>query len=86
MGLFDYVNFKTKCPNCGATVDGFQSKDGPCELERLEYWKVKKFYSSCPKCNTWIEYELPKETQPKMPISEYKLTITKISNGEDNEL
>lgn len=82
MGMFDYINFKTKCPNCKTEVTGFQSKDGLCELDRLEYWKVKNFYSSCPKCNTWIEYTLSKETQPKMPISEYKITISKIANEE----
>lgn len=83
MGMFNYINFKTKCPNCGTDVDGFQSKDGLCQLDTLEYWQVKKFYSSCPKCNTWIEYVLPKEAQPKTPISEYKRIITKINEDKD---
>ncbi|TDI97005.1 MAG: hypothetical protein E2O29_01860 [Deltaproteobacteria bacterium] len=81
--MFDYINFKIKCPNCKYNIDGFQSKDGPCDLEKLEYWQVKRFYSSCSRCSTWIEYVLPKEAQRKMPISEYKRTISKI--GDEDE-
>lgn len=32
MGMFDWVDFKMRCPRCGEEVDGFQSKDGPLTL------------------------------------------------------
>lgn len=57
MGMFDYVNYEMKCPTCGETVTGFQSKSGPCLLITVDPWSVDNFYSSCKKCGTWIEYE-----------------------------
>lgn len=30
MGMFDYVNFKMKCPECGTEVASFQTKDLSC--------------------------------------------------------
>jgi Fe2+ or Zn2+ uptake regulation protein len=56
MGLFDYIEFETECPSCGAKVDGFQSKDGPCSLTTLKFWEVNSFHSICEKCNTVLEY------------------------------
>ena len=55
MGMFDYVDYNISCKKCGCTVDGFQSKDGPCELKTLPVTIVKNFYSSCPSCGTWVE-------------------------------
>jgi hypothetical protein len=56
MGMFDHVNFKTKCPNCSADVSGFQTKDSKCLMQEVEPWTVRNFYTSCSECNTWIEY------------------------------
>ena len=56
MGMFDYINFECKCPKCGTLVKGFQSKDGPSCMVKLEPWTVNRFYSSCKVCNRWIEY------------------------------
>jgi len=61
MGMFDYVNFKTKCPCCGAALEDFQTKSGDRCLETVEPYTVSNFYESCQKCNSWIEYELKKE-------------------------
>ena len=57
MGMFDYVEFSTKCKKCGETVTGFQTKDSRC---RLDYLKVsdshlEHFYSSCDSCGEWID-------------------------------
>lgn len=56
MGMFDWVDFKTDCPKCGHEVDGFQSKDGPCQLLHLTPLMVDRFYSSCRGCKARIEY------------------------------
>jgi len=74
MGMFDYVKFSMKCPKCGKKVNGFQSKDGECTLNEVEYWKVRNFYSNCDNCNTWIEFNLKNE---KIPISKYKMKCFK---------
>ena len=50
MGMFDWVDFETECPNCGNLVDGFQSKDGPCELGTISPFSVDYFYSRCELC------------------------------------
>ena len=70
MGMFDYVKFEMKCPKCGANVDDFQSKDGPCCLLTLEYWEVDRFYSSCDACHAWLEY---RRKRGQSPISDYEL-------------
>lgn len=64
MGLFDYINFSTKCPNCSAIVSGFQSKDSGCMLQTLEPWTVRNFYTSCSICKTCLEYTYKHENLP----------------------
>ena len=58
MGMFDYITVdkQVNCPDCGAEVDGFQSKNGPCCLETLPHTEVDNFYASCPECTEWIEF------------------------------
>ncbi len=56
MGMFDYVAFECKCPECGEIADDFQTKDGHRELKTLTPDKVDCFYTSCKNkdCNAWI--------------------------------
>ena len=54
--MFDWINFKCDCPDCGSKMDSFQSKCGPCTLATLEPWMVDNFYDSCNNCKTWVEY------------------------------
>lgn len=58
MGIFNYVDFKCKCPKCGETVADFQTKDGDLFLDTVNYGEVHNFYSSCDKCRVWIEFNL----------------------------
>ena len=74
MGMFDDIKLEIKCPKCGAIVKGFQSKDGPCYLSQLDYWEVDNFYSSCPKCDVWIEFV--RKSKPKVPLSDYEIIVT----------
>ena len=69
MGMFDWVKFKTRCPECGSEITGFQSKDGECILDCIEFWQVGYFYSSCDQCNTIVRYTLKKDVRDKI-ISE----------------
>ena len=71
MGMLDDIkDFKVKCPNCGTEVNGFQSKDGACLMDKIDYWTVNNFYSSCSNCKTWIEYTL-KRPRGKISIKDY---------------
>ena len=63
MGMFDYVNFKTQCPKCGADVDDFQSKDGPCVMTALEPQRTRRFYAPCSECKAWVEYTRPEKNE-----------------------
>ena len=74
MGMFDWILApKIKCPKCSEILDGFQSKDGPCELEQLEYEKVENFYTSCQSCGSWISFK-KKEVDELDPIPNYTMT------------
>ena len=52
MGMFDYVNYKMKCPTCGAEMADFQTKDLGCTMAVVEITEVLNFYDSCRKCGT----------------------------------
>ena len=75
MGMFDYIKFEMKCPNCNTKIDGFQSKDGACMMDVLEFYEVDNFYHSCPNCNTWVEYTLEKRPNREINIKDYKEEI-----------
>ena len=60
MGMFDWIKYEAKCEKCGEQLKGFQSKDGPCELLKLEPKDVINFYTSCDKCNAWHDFTVDK--------------------------
>jgi hypothetical protein len=70
MGMFDYVKFSCKCPNCGEEISGFQSKDSSCLMDEIEFNQVDNFYTSCGKCGAWIEFFL--KERPKYTIKDYE--------------
>lgn len=84
MGMFDDITDvpAMNCRKCGKPITGWQSKDGPCELEKLPYWEVRNFYTFChtvvsedPKhryCGEWYEYQLRQPATPR-PITDYEL-------------
>lgn len=58
--MFDWIKrFDAKCPECNEnfSAEGFQSKDGDCRLDSLNYWEVDTFYGDCPHCKSWIEFK-----------------------------
>jgi len=66
MGMFDYVNFKMSCPECGAAMANFQTKDHRCCLETVEPDAVHNFYAGCT-CGAWVEFTRP------LPVLEVRL-------------
>lgn len=74
MGRFDHINYKMDCPTCGKEVSDFQSKCLRCFFDKIEFWEVDRFYSSCNFCNTWIEFNLNRSLI-NIPIDAYEMTI-----------
>ena len=73
MGMFDWVKYEMDCPNCGEKISGFQSKDGMCILAELDFRDVNNFYTSCGKCDTWIEFDREDSSRAK-GIEDYRMT------------
>lgn len=70
MGLFDWVEFKYKCPICGAEIGEWQSKDGECYLNVIKDFRdVNEFHDICKRCNTWLSFRRKKATS----IEDYDL-------------
>jgi methionyl-tRNA synthetase len=61
MGMFDTVNYKDECHNCGAELEDFQSKDHYCLLNHVEPSQVDNFYVMCEECKTWHDYQVHRE-------------------------
>lgn len=73
MGMFNYVNYKTKCPVCSTTLNSFQTKSGrSLTLITVEPYDVPNFYDYCNECKAWIEYTLIESGE-----YEEKIKITK---------
>ena len=63
MGMFDYVNFEMPCPNCGETLNRFQTKDSECTMDTVEPDGIGNFYALC-KCKHWVEFSRPRPRPP----------------------
>jgi hypothetical protein len=58
MGCFNWIDYECECPECGALVNSFQSKDGPCDMTKLRPWEVEHFYGECPGCKKKLHLSL----------------------------
>ncbi len=71
MGMFDDIKYEAPCPICGAPITGWQSKDGPCVLDRMtpaelasvsgsgeRREKSALFYTSCDTCDAWVDIKI----------------------------
>ena len=74
MGMFDFVNVPEpiQCPQCGAPLSGWQSKDADCLMEMVELSTVLHFYTACRKCNSFIEY-FRKQKSGEVTIADFEL-------------
>ena len=71
--MFDWINVPdVKCPHCEFLIpsnSGWQSKDGQCVLETLQWHEVTNFYLSCPDCKKWVEFRRKKQN-PTLELTE----------------
>ena len=85
MGLFNWVNYEMKCPECGHLVTGFQTKDEsqiPLYLETVEVNQIlSKFYSECDNCGLWIEFFF--KTPPNITIDNFEMKTTRFRTKEE---
>lgn len=63
MGMFDYVDFEMSCPDCGALLKDWQSKDRECNLEILPVTTVEHLMTSCDTCYTSVHICLMRPIQ-----------------------
>jgi rubredoxin len=52
---FDRVDLTCLCPNCGALVEGFRTKDLCNQLDKVDYRIAYHLYAEC-RCGTWIDF------------------------------
>ena len=84
MGMYDDVKFEFVCPICGTNVEDFQSKDGACMLDYLNFWEVNNFYAGCSGCGAWVEFYLYDRENKKREIKDYSLSIKKRFDKPDD--
>ena len=75
MGMFDNIKYEAPCPKCGNILDDWQSKDGPCVLDKLEPWQVQHFYTLCKKCGSWVTGDVDAEVDHIVKRCDVKLSI-----------
>lgn len=70
MGMFNWVQYETVCPNCGEALLEWQTKDGQdLLLPTLQPEQVSRFYTICPKCGKWIDAEVEKPSPPSVTLT-----------------
>jgi hypothetical protein len=52
---FDRVDYECPCPNCGALVRGFRTRDLCNQLDTVDYRIAHHFYAEC-ECGAWIDF------------------------------
>lgn len=76
MSMYDIIEFTYNCPHCDYVLTQFQSKDASRLMLTLEPSDVSNFYTVCPKCKAFIEFNAIEK-----PIySKFSLIVSK--NGE----
>jgi len=76
MGLFNYVHFEMDCPNCGSKITMFQTKDGICDMTKVEPDELCEFYTPCRVCDHWIDVSRP--PKEPAPLRDKPLTLDEI--------
>ena len=51
----DWVDYRCPCPDCGAEVSGFRTKDLCNTLDTVDYRIAYHFYAEC-ECGAWIDF------------------------------
>lgn len=93
VGMFDWINYECDCPVCGKKVDGFQSKDGDCQLETIEPATVNHFYTDCTGCDSWMDFKRDQpgpftrtvETPMTWPVNDRYTKIVDIEAPKDKD-
>jgi len=62
MGIYNTVNFTAPCWACHTELTRFQTKDGDCYFGTVEVNAVRNFYTICPHCRAWNEYNVIVDT------------------------
>ena len=69
MGMFDYVDYRGPCPECGDELVGWQSKDGECVLSILTPQQARNFYTICLTCGAWVDADSGEVIDVSNPVN-----------------
>ena len=58
MGMYDNVDYKADCSECGTPLSDFQTKDTDCTLSTVSVYECRNFYTSCDSCGSWNEFDV----------------------------
>ena len=73
--MFDWIKFKCKCPKCKKEMNDFQSKDGECLMNKLDWRMVDNFYAICSNCETWVEFNYKGSLKKKRKLGDYQMIM-----------
>ncbi len=69
MGMFDWVDVGKEpvpCPFCDTPIrNEWQTKSTDCFLDTVSWQQTTSFYTTCQKCNAWVEYV--RDEEPERP-------------------
>ncbi len=57
MSMYNMVNAVIYCPNCGATIRDFFTKEGQLELKKVDPIGIDYFYCACQDCKQQFEFK-----------------------------
>jgi len=72
----NYVKFEMKCPECNVLLKDFltDNASGVLQCNSIDLWKVFNFYTLCPNCDTWIEFNRKPQN---ITIEDFEMTQMK---------
>ena len=67
---YDRVDFACLCPNCGAEITDFQTKDLCNQFDTVDYRIAYHFYAEC-RCGTWLDFI----RKPAIGIADFEVRV-----------
>jgi hypothetical protein len=77
MSMYNMVNAVIYCPNCGATIKDFFTKEGQLETKKVDPIGINYFYCACLDCSTWFEFK--KECTPTTVARDAPFTLKELT-------
>ena len=86
MGLFNHVDYRMSCPECGSIITDFQTKDESIVslcMETVSLNKIRCFHGSCDNCGLWINFVLKRPME--VTIDDFEMKTGRYRSAEDHK-